>query len=57
MSFIGFGCADENSVPDEDNGSFNVVSANLPNELILSKDNEILTIDVKEEQFSHLKQG
>ena len=52
MSFIGLGYAEENPtnpVPGEDNSSLNVVSANLPNELILAEDNEILTIDVEEE--------
>ena len=62
MSFIQLSCADENPtnpVRGEDNGSLNVVSANLPDELILTEDNEILIIheQVEEEQFLHYKQG
>ena len=62
VSFIRLSCADENPtnpVPGEDNGSLNVVSANMPDELILTEDNEILIIhaQVEEEQFLHYKQG
>ena len=42
----------------KDSGSLNVISANLPNKLILAQDNEILTIgeQVEDKQFSHKKQ-
>ena len=61
VSFIELGHTDEdptNVVPTEDSGSPNVVSANLPDELILTEDNEILNVgeQVEEEQFSHEKQ-
>ena len=36
VSFIKLGCGDENPVSDEDNGSLNVVFANLPDELIFA---------------------
>ena len=36
VSFIELGCGDENPVSDEDNGSLNVVLANLPDELIFT---------------------
>ena len=44
-------------MPTEDSGSPNVVPANLPDELILAEDNEILYVgeQVEEEQFSHEK--
>ena len=62
VSFTWLSCADENPtnpVLDEDNGSLNVVSANLPDELILTEDNKILIIheQIEEEQFLHYKQG
>ena len=60
-SFINLGYGDKNPTnpaSGEDNGSFNVVSAKLPDELILAEDNEILNIgeQVEEEQCSHQKQ-
>ena len=62
MSLIRLSCANENPtnpVPGEDNGSLNVVSANFPDELILTEDNEILINheQVEEEKFLHYKQG
>ena len=60
MSFIELDCGDENPTnpaSGEDNDSLNVVSANLPDELIFAKDNKIFTVcDQVEEQFSHEKQ-
>ena len=59
VSFIELGCGDENPTNPvyEDNSSLNVVSANLPDELIFAEDNEILTVgDQVREQFSHEKQ-
>ena len=60
VSFIEFGCVDENPtnpLSGEDNGLLNIVSNNLPDELIFAEDNEILTVgdQVEEEQFSHEK--
>ena len=57
VSFIELGCADENptnAVPDEDIGSLNVVSADLPDELILARIMRYLISigeQVEEEQF------
>ena len=58
VSFTELGCGDgnpTNPVPVEDNGSLNVASANLPDELILDQANKILNVGgwVEEEQFSH----
>ena len=60
VSFIEVGGADEgqtNTVPVKDSGSPNTVPANLPDELILADDNEILSVgeQVEDEQFSHEK--